>query len=104
MGKNTVLEENYSDAIKNISKFDILINTETDNIEEKLENNLGWKKIKVDRHGTFGDKWRIINMFKKFEIRKLIKYVKKESVGTDVSSLENKYKLDYRLMKQIFDN
>ncbi len=97
-------EENYNLAINNISKFDILINTESDNIEEKLENSLGWKRVKVDQHGTFGDKWKIINMFKKFQIRKLIKYIRKESADTDILSLENKYKLDYRLMRQIFDN
>lgn len=97
-------EENYNLAINNISKFDILINTESDNIEEKLENSLGWKRVKVDQHGTFGDKWKIINMFKKFQIRKLIKYIRKESADTDISSLENKYKLDYRLMRQIFNN
>ena len=70
-------EENYNLAINNISKFDILINTESDNIEEKLENSLGWKRVKVDQHGTFGDKWKIINMFKKFQIRKLIKIYQK---------------------------
>ena len=96
-------KEDYTNAIENISKFDILINAESENIGERLEKELNWKKIKVDKHGTFGNKWKMINMIKKFQISKLIKYIRKEKLDSNLVNIENKYTLDYKFMKELFD-
>ena len=96
-------EEDYINAMKNISKFDILINAERENIEERLVKELNWKKFKVDKHGTFGDKWKMIAMIKTFQIKKLIKYVRKEKLDSNTINMEKKYKLDYKFMKNLFD-
>ena len=96
-------KEDYTNAIENISKFDILINAESENIGERLEKELNWEKIKVDKHGTFGNKWKMISMIKKFQISKLIKYIRKEKLDSNLVNIKNKYTLDYKFMKELFD-
>jgi len=95
-------EEDYQYAIKNISKFDLIINLDHDNIQEKLKLKLDWKNKRVDRHSTYGNKWNIINLIKKLQFRKLKKYLKREKIDMDISCIKNKYNLDYRLMDEIF--
>ena len=95
-------EEDYQNAIENISKFDLVLNLDHDDISKKLKLKLDWKNKRVDRHSTFGNKWNMINLFKKLQFRKLKKYLKREKIDSDVSCIKNKYDLDYRLMKEIF--
>ena len=95
-------EEDYQKAIKNISKFDLIINLENNDIKRRLEHEIGWVNKKADMHSTFGNKWNIINLLKNFQFRKLIKYIKREKINSDISCIENKYNLDYRLMEEIF--
>lgn len=95
-------EEDYKNAVENIFKFDLIINLDFDDVQEKLRFELEWKNKNVDRHSTFGNKWNMVNLLKKLQFRKLKKYLKKEKIDSDISCIKNKYNLDYRLMKEIF--
>tara|TARA_B110000495_G_C23007133_1_gene595143 strand:+ start:1260 stop:2024 length:765 start_codon:yes stop_codon:yes gene_type:complete len=98
----TINKEEYMVALDNISKFNIIINTENNNLEEKLRDGLGWKIITNKNHATFGDKWKIINMIKRLQISKLIKYLRKESMSLDLSCLTGRFDMDYELISEIF--
>ncbi len=95
--------EDFGIAMSNISRFDIIIKTDDKNLEEKLSNSLDWNKTSDNHHSTYGDKWKIINMVKKLQFRKIIRYIRRKNMVLDDSILDNKFDLDYKLMAMISD-
>jgi len=88
-------------ALINILKFDLIIKTENNNLEDKLFKKFGWSEVSANNHSTFGNKWRIINMIKKLTLIKLIRYIRKKNMASDNSSLDSMFALDYELLSKI---
>jgi hypothetical protein len=69
----------------------------------ELNEIFGWiKKDSIQQHATFGDYWKVINMLKKLEIRKLSRYLRRKDMALGIESMESKYDLDYKLIKKLF--
>jgi len=99
-------EEDYTIALDNLSKFDLVLSTNSEHMDlpNSIEMGLGWTGIeKVDRHSTFGDGWRVLNMFRRLQFGRLFSYLCRKDVASGVASLEAKYERDYWLMSDLFD-
>ncbi|MBT6684286.1 MAG: hypothetical protein HOB55_05440 [Euryarchaeota archaeon] len=96
-------KEDQALALINILKFDLVIKTENNNLEDKLFKKFGWSEISTNNHSTFGNKWRIINMIKRVELVKLIRYIRKKNMVSDNSILNGMFDLDYELLSKIIE-
>ena len=98
------VELNYSDvgeAISVIGLFDLVLKIERVNLVEELSREFNWKKTNVDSHPTFGDPWKVWNLFKNRRFNRLLRYLFRLDAPGDFSILENRYNLDVKLLKEI---
>ncbi len=98
-------EEDLSSALAAISRFDLVLSTDPSHMDlgAMMEEALGWTGIdSVDRHSTFGDGWRMLNMLKRGQLRRLVRYVTKRDMSHGVDSLRQGYDLDYRMVSELF--
>jgi hypothetical protein len=56
----------------------------------------------VDRHSTFGDGWRMLNMLKNGQFGRFFRYISKKDMSDGVESLRQDYDLDYRMFSELF--
>ena len=98
-------EEDLSSALAAVSGFDLVLSTDPSHMDlgTRMEEALGWTGIgDVDRHSTFGDRWRMLNMLKRGQFRRLVRYLMKRDMSHGVDSLRKGYDLDYRLISELF--
>ena len=98
-------EKEYSCAENILLEFDLVLSTNKSHMSLFLNLNeiLGWdKKDSIHRHATFGDYWKVFNMIKKLEIRKLSRYLRRKDMALGIESMKSKYDLDYKLIKKLF--
>jgi len=98
-------EESLSSALESVSGFDLVLITDLSHMDmaSAMNETLGWVGMEgVDRHSTFGDGWRMVNMLKKLQFVRLLRYVSKRDMSDGVDSLRPNYELDYRMMAELF--
>ena len=98
-------ENEYRSAEKILLEFDLVLSTNKSHMSlfSELNEIFGWiKKDSIQQHATFGDYWKVINMLKKLEIRKLSRYLRRKDMALGIESMESKYDLDYKLIKKLF--
>ena len=98
-------EESLSSALETVSGFDLVLSTDPSHMDmaSAMSESLGWVGMgDVDRHSTFGDGWRMVNMLKKLQFGRLLRYVSRRDMSEGVDSLRPNYELDYRMMAELF--
>ena len=98
-------EESLSSALETVSGFDLVLSTDPSHMDiaSAMSESLGWVGMgSVDRHSTFGDGWRMVNLLKKLQFGRLLRYVSKRDMSEGVDSLRPNYELDYRMMAELF--
>jgi hypothetical protein len=98
-------EDSLSSALETVSGFDLVLSTDPSHMDmaSAMSESLGWVGMgSVDRHSTFGDGWRMVNMLKKLQFGRLLRYVSKRDMSEGVDSLRPNYELDYRMMAELF--
>ena len=99
-------EKEFLSAVNTLMSFDLVLSTNKSHMDlfTDLNEFVGWdKKDGIKQHATFGDYWKIINMIKKLEIRKLSRYLLRKNMAFDVESLKFNYDWDYRLIEKLFN-
>ena len=98
-------EGDLSSALEAVSGFDLVLSTDPSHMDlgSKMEGALGWIGMDdVDRHSTFGDGWRMLNMLKKGQFSRFFRYISKKDMSDGVESLRQDYDLDYRMFSELF--
>tara|TARA_B100000579_G_scaffold426107_1_gene432853 strand:- start:803 stop:1207 length:405 start_codon:yes stop_codon:yes gene_type:complete len=98
-------EGDLSSALEAVSGFDLVLSTDPSHMDlgSKMQGALGWTGMDdVDRHSTFGDGWRMLNMLKKGQFARFFRYISKKDMSDGVESLRQDYDLDYRMFSELF--
>ena len=98
-------DHDLSSALEAVSGFDLVLSTDPSHMDlgSKMQGALGWTGMDdVDRHSTFGDGWRMLNMLKKGQFARFFKYISKKDMSDGVESLRQDYDLDYRMFSELF--
>ena len=98
-------DDDLSSALEAVSGFDLVLSTDPSHMDlgSKMEGALGWIGMDdVDRHSTFGDGWRMLNMLKKGQFSRFFRYISKKDMSDGVESLRQDYDLDYRMFSELF--
>lgn len=99
-------KKEYLSAVNTLMSFDLVLSTNRSHMDlfTNLNEFVGWeKKDGIKQHATFGDYWKIINMIKKLEIRKLFRYVRRKNMAFEIEYIKNKYDWDYKLIEELFN-
>ena len=98
-------DHDLSSALEAVSGFDLVLSTDPSHMDlgSKMQESLGWIGMDgVDRHSTFGDGWRMLNMLKKGQFGRFFRYISKKDMSDGVESLRKDYDLDYRMLSELF--
>ena len=100
-------KKEYLSAVNTLMSFDLVLSTNRSHMDlfTNLNEFVGWdKKDGIKQHATFGDYWKIINMIKKLEIRKLFRYIRRKNMAFEIEYIKNKSVASDGFSKSIGNN
>ena len=103
---NKIGKKEYSKAIKTLTEFNLVLSTDKNHMDllTCVRLSIGWEmKNEINHHATFGDYWKIIDMIKKLNFKKLLRYISKKNMALEIEYMKSRYDYDYILIDELFN-
>jgi len=105
--RGSIGEDSLSNALSNLSLFDLVIVIERDgDLSDHLFGALDWEKMKVDSHSTFGNRWTLSRLVRKFRLASAIRYILKMKIEVsedDHHLFEDQSRIDLEFYGRIME-
>ncbi|MEE2630241.1 MAG: hypothetical protein VX492_05270 [Candidatus Thermoplasmatota archaeon] len=105
--RGSIGKDSLSNALSNLSLFDLVIVTEREgDLSDHLFEALGWEKMKVDSHSTFGNLWTLSMLVRRLRLASAIRYIlkMKMAVSDDERHLfEEQSRIDLEFYDRIME-